>query len=143
MKQLLASLLTLIILLSFPVVSFATGDSELMPAEFAYCKQAGALQSECEACGDGKIFTALGCISFRPADFAQDLLTVSIGIAGGLALLLMLYGSFILATSSGQPDQTQKGKEIIGGAVSGLFIIVFSLVILRVIGIEILQIPGF
>jgi hypothetical protein len=63
-------------------------------------------------------------------------------LAGGFALLLLLYGSFLLATSAGNPDQVQKAQDVIGSAVTGLLFIVFSVVILRIIGVDILGIPG-
>lgn len=100
-------------------------------------------RSDCEDClqKDG-VWTALGCIPTSPEGFTGAFLKIAIGIGGGLALLLMIYGAFLMATSAGNPETAQKGKQVFGGAIMGLLFIIFSVVLLRIIGIEILKIPG-
>jgi len=66
------------------------------------------------------------------------------GVAGGIAFLMILYGGFTIMMSAGNPEKLNSGKEIITSAISGLLLIVFSAVILRIIGIDILGgFPGF
>lgn len=96
-------------------------------------------------CIDGKsINTALGCIStdFASGGFVKDLLKISVGLGGGFALLLILYGVFIITSSAGIPEKLQQGQEIITSAVVGLIMIIMSIVLLNLIGVKILQIPG-
>jgi hypothetical protein len=88
------------------------------------------------------VWTALGCIKVSPKDLIKDFLTIAITIAGGIALLLMIYGSFLISTSAGDPKKAEEGKEIITGTIAGLLFIIFSVVLLRLIGVEILNIPG-
>jgi len=119
-------------------------DADINVAEFALCARAGDQMSDCETCyGQDGVWTAVGCLSFMPAGFSQDFLILGIALAGGIALLLMMYGSFLLSTSQGNPEQAQHAKEVIMGAVIGLFMIVFSMVLLRTIGIEVFRLPGF
>ena len=97
-------------------------------------------------CPDGKsINTALGCIStdIQSGGFVGSILELAIGLGGGIALLLILYGTFIVTTSAGNPDKLNQGKEIIGSAISGLLFIILSIVLLNLIGVKILAIPGF
>jgi hypothetical protein len=114
------------------------------PYTFDLCSQVRSEDhTKCNHClqTDG-IWTGLGCVSFNPTGLVSNLLSIGIGLAGGFALLLLLYGSFLLATSAGNPDQVQKAQDVIGSAVTGLLFIVFSVVILRIIGVDILGIPG-
>ena len=90
--------------------------------------------------GEG-IDTAIGCLPTDPGDFTNLLLTRGISIAAGLALMLMIFGAFSLITSAGNPDAVKKGKEIITSALIGLLFIIFSVFLLKLIGVDILKIP--
>ena len=96
-------------------------------------------------CPDGKsIQTALGCISFdaEGGGFVRSLLGIIIGLGGGVALLLILYGVFIVTTSAGIPDKLNQGKEIISSAVAGLVFIILAIFLMQLIGVQILALPG-
>ena len=97
-----------------------------------------------EGCGDDAINTAIGCISTDAASggFVSSILGIAIGIGGGIALLLMIYGIFLITTSAGVPDKLNQGKQIIESAIGGLLFIILSVVLLNLIGIKILAIPG-
>lgn len=108
-------------------------------------------KNECQDClkGEGKYtdkigsWTALGCIPTDPDKLVMWILQAAINIVGGIAFLLILFGSFKVATSSGNPESLNEGKDIIFAALAGLLFIVFSVVLLKIIGSDILQIPGF
>lgn len=90
------------------------------------------------------IDTALGCIPTENiTEFIKWFLSWAIGIAGGIAFLLILSSGFQIMTSSGNPDKLKGGQEQLTAAVSGLMFIIFAVFLLRLIGVEILQIPGF
>jgi hypothetical protein len=94
-------------------------------------------------CGDDvtKVSTAIGCL---PTDFGGlvgVLLKFGMGIAGGIAFLLILLGGFQILTSAGNPEQLNAGKELVGSAVTGLLLIIFSVFFLKIIGVDILGIP--
>ncbi|MCJ7804785.1 pilin [Patescibacteria group bacterium] len=93
--------------------------------------------------GEG-INTALGCIPTKsPSAFIRYLLNFAIGIGGGIAFLLMIFGGLQIILSGGNPDRIKAGKEMITAALAGLLLIIFSVFILRVIGYDILRLPGF
>jgi hypothetical protein len=90
------------------------------------------------------IDTAIGCIPVLGENGTQGItrfiLQWGIGIAGGIALLLILYAGFLIMTSSGNPQRVQAGKELLGAAVSGILLLIFSTFILRFVGVDILGI---
>jgi len=103
-------------------------------------------QSQAVACpGPDEIETAIGCISTK-ADgansFFGSIIKIAVGLGGGLALALMLYGVFIVTTSAGIPDKLKEGSEIITSAIAGLIFILLSVFLLNLIGINILGLPG-
>ncbi len=75
--------------------------------------------------------------------FVSKLVGITVGIAGGIAFLLILFGGFQILTSAGNPEQLNAGRELISSAVAGLLLIIFSIFLLRLIGYNILGIPGF
>ncbi|GEM_PF-3370770 len=85
--------------------------------------------------------TAIGCIPIKAnTDFLRFLLQWSIGVAGGFAVLLILYASFLFITSSGDKYKLQSAKQLLTAAIAGLLFLIFSVFILRVIGVDILGI---
>lgn len=91
----------------------------------------------------GTVCTALGEIPTDQTKFVVWVLARVIGIGGAIAFLLLASGAFQILTSSGNPERVKKGTETITAAISGLLFIILSLFLLRLIGVEIFQIPGF
>jgi len=93
--------------------------------------------------GEG-IQTAIGCVPFGNTNLlTKYILRWGIGIAGGIAFILMIYAAFLIITSSGDPKKLASGKELLVAALSGLLLLLFSVFLLRLIGQDILNIPGF
>lgn len=94
--------------------------------------------------GKDSINTALGCIStdVQGGGFVKNLLQIGVGIGGTIALILIIYGLFIITTSAGNPDKISTAKEIITSAIGGLLFIIFSTILMNIIGINILGLPG-
>ena len=97
-------------------------------------------------CGNG-IQTAIGCIPVLNPDngtsFMGFVLGWAIGIGGGIAFLLIVYAGFMIMTSAGAPDRLKAGQELLTSAISGVILLILSVFILNLIGVKILQIPGF
>ncbi|MFH0749904.1 MAG: pilin [Candidatus Gottesmanbacteria bacterium] len=101
-----------------------------------------------EACDDcmkaeKKVWTAIGCIDASPSGIINTFLPFGIGIAGGIAFLLILFGALQIMMSAGNPEKLNAGKELISAAITGLLLIIFSIFLLQLIGVKILRIPGF
>jgi len=99
----------------------------------------------CIACqGSGQTWTALGCLhTNNPTSFIAQLFQVALSIAGGIAVLLIIFGAFQIILASGNPEKIQQGKQIITSALTGVLFIIFSLFLLRLIGRDILKITNF
>lgn len=104
--------------------------------------------SEASRCSDcinnkGGFWTSLGCIGTDPGSFAQSLLGYGLSIGGTFSLLCIFYAAFVLQTSRGNPEKIKKAKENLRACITGLILIIFSILIVRVIGVDLLRIPGF
>lgn len=98
---------------------------------------------ECQRSGE-KIWTAIGCIPISYTAVIKDVvLGIGVGIAGGVAFLYFLYGAFMILTSTGNAEKLEEAKQIITSALAGLILIIFSIFLLKTIGVDILQLPGF
>lgn len=103
-------------------------------------------RQDCEQCFQTDppgAWTAIGCIPTNPTAFIAKILTFGIGIGGGIAFILILFGGFQILTSAGNPEHLNAGRELIGSAISGLLLIIFSVFLLKLIGVDILGLPGF
>lgn len=93
--------------------------------------------------GDKGINTAIGCIPITNTnEFVGFILKWAIGIGGGIAFLLIIYAGFMIMTSSGNPERLKAGQELLTSAIAGIIMLIFSVFILRFIGIDILKLPG-
>lgn len=92
-------------------------------------------------CSDEQsIYTAIGCVPFSTIWQASAfIITWGLGIGGGWAILLFAYAGFTILTSSGDPAKLQAGKETLISAISGIIMLIFCVFILRVIGVNVLQ----
>jgi len=98
---------------------------------------------ECVVKDDG-VWTAVGCFY---SDFSRTLneriFGLAVSIAGMVALGCIIYAAFLMQTSGGNPERTGKAQELMTACITGLVVIIFSIFILRVIGVDILRLPGF
>jgi hypothetical protein len=88
-------------------------------------------------------WTVFGCVPANAQDFVTIILKLALGAGGGIAFLAMLFGGYVLLTSAGSFERIIEGKRILTYSAIGLLVIVFSVFILRLIGIEILGLPDF
>lgn len=101
-----------------------------------------AATSPFDGCTNNEINTALGCVPVEMSQLIPWLSKFIFGISGGIAFLMMVYGFFLMATSSGDPKAVQGAKETVTSAITGLLVSIFGVFILRLIALNILQIPG-
>lgn len=101
--------------------------------------------SSCLSCSSQNgVWTGLGCL---PLDLntliTSFVLTTGIGLGGGFALLCIIYAAFMMQSSQGNPEKLKKAQEMITSCIMGLMLIIFSVFIMKLIGVNILRIPGF
>ena len=102
--------------------------------------------STCAEMKDGKciaVDTAIGTVSTDPQTFVKFIFGVVLGLAGGIALILIIIAGYKVMTSQGNPEAVKAANEQLTSAIVGLLFIIFSFVILQIIGVDILRIPGF
>lgn len=75
--------------------------------------------TDCKSGGATDLMTYIGCIY----QFATYL-------AIGLAILMIIWGGYKYMMSQGNPDSLQEAKDIVWGAIIGLFLLVFAYLIL-------------
>jgi hypothetical protein len=93
-------------------------------------------------CSSG-VVTALGCVKTEPAQIIGATVAISVGAGGGVSLLVMIYGAFQMLTSGGSGDRLKEGRERFLAAAIGLTFITLAVFLLQIIGIDILNLPGF
>jgi hypothetical protein len=90
------------------------------------------------------VWTAIGCIKQDLSLFIKEtIFSWGIGLAGLIALLCIIYSAFQMQTSQGSPEKIKKAQELLTSCIMGLMLIIFSVFILKLIGVDILKIPGF
>lgn len=94
------------------------------------------------SCSEG-VDTDLGCIPNDPFQFVSKFYGIGLGLIGGVAVLFIIYGGYIILTSQGEQAQLNRGKSYIYYAIAGLLLAVFGFVFIQVIAVNILHIPGF
>lgn len=103
-------------------------------------------QDQCKSCSnrDGGVWTALGCFNGNLSDFVtKNIMQTGVGIAGGISLLCIMFAAFQMQTSGGNAEKIKKAQELLTNCITGLMVIIFSILILKIIGVDILRLPGF
>lgn len=95
------------------------------------------------ACGRNEVQTDIGCIPKEPLPFASKLYSIGLGFIGGVAVLSIIYGAYLVLSSQGDPDKLTKGKSYIVYAIIGLILAVSGFAFYRIVGVDIVHIPGF
>lgn len=78
-----------------------------------------------------------------PIQFIARFYTIGLSLIGGVALLFIIFGGYIILTSQGNAEQINNGKSYIFYSILGLLLAIFGYVFIEVIMIDILAIPGF
>jgi hypothetical protein len=87
--------------------------------------------------------TAIGDIDTSVGGLIDKLLGLVLSIAGAIVILLIIISGYRLMMSQGNPEMIKDAREQLTAAIVGLLFVIFSLVILQIIGFNILGLPGF
>lgn len=93
--------------------------------------------------GCDAVDTAIGAISTNPAGLVGSILRILLSLSGGIAVILIIAGGYQLVVSQGNPEKVKEARERIISAITGLILIIFSVLILQIIGVDLLGLPGF
>ncbi len=100
----------------------------------------------------GRQYTMLGCVGTNLGGFQKEgaaasvvqvILNIVFSLVGGIALLSLLYGAFIIMTSQNNPERLNFGKRIVYGAIIGAVFTISSVFIINLLASGVLKIPGF
>ena len=83
------------------------------------------------------------CVSNDPLKFATSIYGIGLSLIGVIGLLSIIYGAFLVLTSQGDPTKLQNGKSYIVYALIGMALAVGGLAFYRIIGANIIKLPGF
>ena len=88
------------------------------------------------------MWTAIGCMyTDLEKTINEQLFGLLIGFGGVSVLGCIIFAAFRMQTSAGNPEQVKAAQDMATSCIIGLIIIIFSVFILRVIGVDILRIP--
>jgi hypothetical protein len=91
-----------------------------------------------ELCVDGSI-----CIPTDVGAFVSRYYGYGLSMIGGLSLIFIMFGGYIVLTSKGDPVRLNNGKSYIGYAIVGLLLAIFGYAFTELVVIDILKLPGF
>ncbi len=131
----------------FGVYPLPPGKTTLDPAELSTFKNNNFVRQYigCLSCAlYGGFPSALGCMPMDKVErfLAEGVLGIGITFAGAFAVLCIIYGAIQFQLSGGESAKVQKAQKLITQCVVGLLIIIFSVFLLRFVGVNLLQIYG-
>jgi len=90
-------------------------------------------------CNTGETQTDLGCLPADPGHFASTLYGWGLGLVGAVALLFIIYGSFMVLSSQGDPVKLQNGKSYIVYSLIGLSLAVGGYAFYKIVTSDIIK----
>lgn len=95
------------------------------------------------SCSSGYAPTELGCLPEDPVKFSADVYNWGLGLVGGVGLIAIIYGGYLIIVSKGDPLTLNKGKAYILYAILGIVMAVSGFALYQIAAVDILKIPGF
>lgn len=86
----------------------------------------------------GGLYVAIGCIDPTPLGVITGLIRIAFGVMGGVALIQLILAG--IAYQRGEEADIQKAREKVISTITGVALLVFSVLILRIIGINVLDV---
>ncbi|MEP7104055.1 MAG: hypothetical protein ABI721_05085 [Candidatus Dojkabacteria bacterium] len=86
----------------------------------------------------GGVWTGIGCTDTTPLGIITGIIRIVFGVVGGVALIQLIIAGIMYQT--GDEARIKSARESIIKTLTGLAVLVFSILILRIIGINILDV---
>lgn len=101
-------------------------------------------QEECIKCeNDQKIWTGIGCIRPNISGIVESLFNTFSGIMGALVFFCLVSNGMRIMASRGNPETLKKSQEAMTACLVGFVVLVLSVLFLKIVGVNILQLPGW
>ncbi|NOY15153.1 MAG: hypothetical protein GXP43_02955 [bacterium] len=104
--------------------------------------------NDCVACmGDinspsGKVWTVFGCMNTTgTGGLFSTIFRILSFLLGGVAMLLLVYASFLYITSQGDAEKIKQAKSLLTAIIAGILFIIFSIMIMKFVGLTLLDLP--
>ncbi|MBN1584889.1 hypothetical protein JW899_00795 [Candidatus Uhrbacteria bacterium] len=113
-----------------PVLAQAEMDfteQEVADYQAATTRRAFVIVPECARATPANTIPQLSCVM----EMFGNVATMILGVTGSFALLMFVYGGFLMVTSAGDSSKVSAGKKVLTNAVIGIFIIMVSGIALR------------
>ncbi len=144
-------ILLIIVTLSFvvlPKIGYAQDASPIPLCESipsgADCGRFGDCRELCQKCeGNDGIWTGIGCLPTDMAGLVRSIFEIFSGVIGGLIFLCIIVNGLKIMTARGDSEAIKKAKEAISSCIVGLLVLLFSILFLKIVGVDILRIPGW
>jgi hypothetical protein len=124
-------------------LNYVSGVNGSLSDTEACLKSEGGVNGEnyqyCKQCREsGGTWSGLGCVDSTPTGLITWVMRIAYGVMGGVALIQFIIAGVYYQT--GQEEKVKEARKGIIATLTGLAVLTFSILILRVIGINILDI---
>lgn len=89
------------------------------------------------------VWTGIGCLPTDFGSLVSFIFTGFSGLLGGLLFLCIVFNGFRIMMARGNPETLKQGREALTSCIIGFLIVMFSIFIMKLIGVDILKLPGF
>lgn len=89
------------------------------------------------------IWTGIGCFPTNVTDLAKTVFNMFSGLLGLFIFYCIISNGLKVMISRDSADAMKKAQEAITSCIVGLLVLVFSVLFLRIVGVDILKLPGW
>ena len=106
------------------------------------------MKAKCEACQGSTdivsgVWTGLGCMPTNFSGIVNSVFTLFSGLMGGFVFLCLVSNGLKIMAARGNPEALKKAQEAITACLVGFVVLVLSVLFLKIVGVDILAIPGW
>lgn len=80
----------------------------------------------------------LASFNINETNFLSRVFQIAFGVGVGSGIILIGVGGLTIASAAGDPEKINQGRDQIVSALIGLTVVVFSIVILEILGVDLL-----
>ena len=104
------------------------------------------MKAKCKACEGSSevtsgVWTGIGCMPTNFSGIVSSLFTLFSGLMGGFVFLCLVSNGLKIMASRGNPEALKKGQEAITACLVGFVVLVLSILFLKIVGVDILDLP--